>query len=249
MYFFIVVLFWTEMPVSKQCRPWWDIAFCDIWSGSTLFAGMLGTYELKIRNKAANLWNSMFMQQVLFISSAFHMLSQRLQFFEDLADYEGNFLLIIVLPETIGNHYPTSQTTNCTSDLHPVIWAAMTKPTKWVYAQRRLRSAWAFAQSEPLLFSWRNLRSLATHWVHSKDSDQNGRMPRLIWVFAGRTVTLLVLSCCGSFCVKYGQLLCQTNLMPYFYSFFLHILPKFLVQIWLIFIWWHIYNNLKNYVH
>ena len=29
----------------------------------------------------------------------------------------------------------------------------------------------------------------------SKESDQTGWMPRLIWVFAGRTPTLLVLSC------------------------------------------------------
>ena len=33
----------------------------------------------------------------------------------------------------------------------------------------------------------------------SKDSDQTGRMPRLIWIFAGRTLTLLVLSWGGSF--------------------------------------------------
>ena len=48
---------------------------------------------------------------------------------------------------------------------------------------------------------------LCTQWVakgprflhaDSKDSDQTGRMPRLIWVFAGWTLTLLVLSCCGS---------------------------------------------------
>ena len=32
----------------------------------------------------------------------------------------------------------------------------------------------------------------------SEDSDQTGRMPRLIWVFAGRTLILLVLSCRGS---------------------------------------------------
>ena len=48
------------------------------------------------------------------------------------------------------------------------------------------------------LSAWRKLGSLATHWVHSEDSDQTGRMPRLIWVFAGRTLTLLVLSCRGS---------------------------------------------------
>ena len=33
----------------------------------------------------------------------------------------------------------------------------------------------------------------------SEDSDQTGRMHRLIWVFAGRTLTLLVLSWGGSF--------------------------------------------------
>ena len=35
--------------------------------------------------------------------------------------------------------------------------------------------------------AWRKLGSWATHWAHSKDSDQTGQMPRLIWVFAGRT--------------------------------------------------------------
>ena len=40
----------------------------------------------------------------------------------------------------------------------------------------------------------------------SEDSDQTGRMPRLIWVFAGRTLTLLVLSCCGSYTVKLFKL-------------------------------------------
>ena len=55
------------------------------------------------------------------------------------------------------------------------------------------------AWSESSLSAWRKLGSLATHWAHSEDSDQTGRMPRLIWVFAGRTVTLLVLSWCGSF--------------------------------------------------
>ena len=49
--------------------------------------------------------------------------------------------------------------------------------------------------------------SLCAQWVakdsrflhaDSKDSDQTGRMPRLIWVFAGCTIILLVLSRCGS---------------------------------------------------
>ena len=48
------------------------------------------------------------------------------------------------------------------------------------------------------LSAWRKLGSLATHWVHSEDSGQTGRMPRLICVFAGHTATLLVLLCRSS---------------------------------------------------
>ena len=53
-------------------------------------------------------------------------------------------------------------------------------------AQRRLRSAWASAQSD-------QESSLSAQWVakdpsfhnaDSEDSDQTGQMPRLIWVFA-----------------------------------------------------------------
>ena len=77
----------------------------------------------------------------------------------------------------------------------------MTKSTTLVCAQRRLRSAWASAQSDQSL-------RCALKWVvkdprflhaDSEDSDQTGRMPRLIWVFTGRTVILLVLSWGGSF--------------------------------------------------
>ena len=53
-------------------------------------------------------------------------------------------------------------------------------------------------QTGRMLSAWRKLGSLATHWMHSEDSDQTGRMPRLIWVFTGRIVTLLVLSWGGS---------------------------------------------------
>ena len=55
----------------------------------------------------------------------------------------------------------------------------MTKQTSW-----HVRPVW----SESSLSAWRKLGSLATHWAHMEDSDQPGRMPRLIWVFAGRTV-------------------------------------------------------------
>ena len=79
----------------------------------------------------------------------------------------------------------------------------VTKPTKRVCAQRRLRSAWASAQSDQ--------SSLSNQWVakdpsflhaDSEDSEQTGRMPRLIWVFAGCTTTLLVLSWGSSYVVS-----------------------------------------------
>ena len=54
-----------------------------------------------------------------------------------------------------------------------------------------IRPVWS--ESSPS--AWRKLGSLPTHWAHSEDSGQTGRMPRLIWVFAGHTLTLLVLSC------------------------------------------------------
>ena len=77
----------------------------------------------------------------------------------------------------------------------------MTKPTKWHVRPAKtqislgIRRVW----SKSSLSAWRNIGASATHWAHSEDSDQTGRMPRLIWVFAGRTVILLVLSWGGSF--------------------------------------------------
>ena len=64
----------------------------------------------------------------------------------------------------------------------------VTKPTKRLCAQRRLRSAWTAAQSDQ--------SSLCAQWVakdpsfliaDSENSDQTGQMPRLFGVFAWRT--------------------------------------------------------------
>ena len=80
----------------------------------------------------------------------------------------------------------------------------MTKPTKWHVRLAKtqislgIRPVW----SESSLSAWRKLGSWATHWAHSEDSDQTGRMPRLIWVFAGRTYHLVgfvmrrLIGCC-----------------------------------------------------
>ena len=76
----------------------------------------------------------------------------------------------------------------------------MIKPTKSVCAQRRLRSAWASAQSDHSLLLCAQWVAKDPSFLHadSDDSDQTGWMPSLIWVFARRTVILLVLSCRGS---------------------------------------------------
>ena len=74
---------------------------------------------------------------------------------------------------------------------------------KWVCAQRRLssvciRPVW----SQSSLCAQSVAKDPRFLHANSEDSDQTGRMPRLIWVFAGRKAILLVLSCRGSDAVK-----------------------------------------------
>ena len=56
----------------------------------------------------------------------------------------------------------------------------MTKPTKWPLRPAKTRISLGIRPD------WSD-SLLCTHWVDSEDSDQTGRMPRLIWVFAGGT--------------------------------------------------------------
>ena len=63
-----------------------------------------------------------------------------------------------------------------------------------------IRPVWS---ESSLLSAWRKLGSLTTHWAHSEDSDQTGQMSRLICVFTGHTVILLVFSWGGSFSGPY----------------------------------------------
>ena len=49
--------------------------------------------------------------------------------------------------------------------------------------------------------------------VDSEDSDQTGQMPRMIWVFAGCTLILLVLSCHGSYIFGHSELTCSLPLV------------------------------------
>ena len=89
----------------------------------------------------------------------------------------------------MSNNYSLKSSRNNRNQMNAQLSRDMTKPTKWVCTQRRLRSAWASAQTDQ--------SSLCAHWVakdpsflhvDGEDSDQTGRMPRLIWVLARCTV-------------------------------------------------------------
>ena len=88
-----------------------------------------------------------------------------------------------------------------------VPWTATLKPTKWNVRPAKTQISLGICPvwSEFSLSPWRKLGSLATQWAHSEDSDQTGRMPRLIWVFAGGTVILLRLAWGGSIFVTVVQ--------------------------------------------
>ena len=86
-----------------------------------------------------------------------------------------------------------------------------------------IRPVW----SESSLSAWRKLGPLATHWAHSEDSDQTGRVPRLIWVFAERTVILLVLSRGGSYLID----LYITNTVCFQCSIIIKMSPTFIRNI------------------
>ena len=96
----------------------------------------------------------------------------------------------------------------------------MTKPTQWHVRPAKTQISLGIypVRSESLLSAWRSVWTLATQWAPSKDSDQTGQMLRLIWVFAGCTVILLVLSWCGSHVVSTTSLHCQNINMVCFYG-------------------------------
>ena len=103
----------------------------------------------------------------------------------------------------------------------------MTKPTKYVCAQRRLRCP-VWSES-----------SLCAQWVakdpsflhaDSEDSDQTGWMPRLIRVFTGRTAILLVLSCHGSNYCRWLSGCLWHQQAAIFYTHFLYCVNVFMTS-------------------
>ena len=94
-------------------------------------------------------------------------------------------------------------------------WTTVYLQRHWVMAQcwrYRWAATWQSQQNECApsedsdqsrlirVFAVRFTGSLGPSFLHadSEDSDQTGRMPTLIWVFAMRTLTWLVLSCRGA---------------------------------------------------
>ena len=77
----------------------------------------------------------------------------------------------------------------------------MTQPTKWYVRPAKTQISlgiWPVWSESSLCAQWVAKEPSFLH-ADSEDSDQTGRMPRLIWVFTGRPVILLVLSWGGSF--------------------------------------------------
>ena len=73
----------------------------------------------------------------------------------------------------------------------------MTKPVKWLHPAKTQISIRPVLAESLQCAQWVAKDPTFLH-AHCKDSDQTGQMPRLIWVFTGRTVILLVLSWGGS---------------------------------------------------
>ena len=108
------------------------------------------------------------------------------------AIYMASFFFMTIWSDL--SDWPTSKTRSLSKNKQEQdlsnLSRRMSKPTKWLCAQRRLKSALAAAQSDQ--------SSLCAHWVakdpsflhaECEDSGQTGRMPMpsLIWIFAGRT--------------------------------------------------------------
>ena len=100
--------------------------------------------------------------------------------------------------------------------------------------------------------------SLCAQWVakdqsflhaDSEDSDQTGRMPRLIWVFAGRIHILLVLSCLGDVFDRFRGSLqldaLQLSVIPQVHQIILWVFYR-LLETWSCLPWfWNEINTLR----
>ena len=114
--------------------------------------------------------------------------SQKLAFHEEVPNHK-NWHSMKKSPITkIGTPWRSPQSQKLPNKVNAKMSRLMTKPTKWLCVQQRLRSAWASTQSDQSsLCAQLVAKDPSILHADSKDSDQTGRMPRLSWVFAGRT--------------------------------------------------------------
>ena len=111
---------------------------------------------------------------------------EELMIFLDLGTITGNSSYLAIMRI---NNKPKCYLLNSKLFLaHVDIWAAAWQNRQnGMCAQRRLRSAWASAQTDQSsLSALLHIGSLATHRARSEGSDQTGWISRLIWVFARR---------------------------------------------------------------
>ena len=105
--------------------------------------------------------------------------------------YDGNFMIIV-----------------CMVNVNP-IWAATWQNQQSDCAPSEDSDQHGHPPSLIRVFAVCLMGSLGPKLSSCGHSDQTGRMPRLIWVFAGRTLILLVLSCRGSYTTA-SKFLCNT---------------------------------------
>ena len=79
-----------------------------------------------------------------------------------------------------------AQSLSC-SPFHPLEMTEILLKGRKTLSHPSIQASASVQSDQSSLFAWIKLGSLATHWVLSEDSDQTGQMPKLNWVFAGRT--------------------------------------------------------------
>ena len=157
------MIFLEEIPVSKQCRPWSDAAFCGIWSGSTLFAlesPIYGTPDIKCLKRGYTV-----------VHSKNHFTNSMWATFHWVCHWKNKYLMLTREPKwaTTGqnqqNECAPSKDSDKLGHRPSLIWVFTVRsmgswgPKVSSCGQRRLWSDWADAQADL------SLRWAYTHFV------------------------------------------------------------------------------------
>ena len=173
----LLSFFYRNVPKFSDRQVWANSADQDetarraVWSGSTLFASPSASFGCIILRRSH-------LVQLLGWLGKFSGVRNFRNFTVTHLTLSSTFYLTFTLLYE-PRHGKTNKTsgrpvkTQISLGIHPV-WSESSLRAQWVAKDPRFLHA------------------------HSEDSDQTGQMPRLIWVFAGSTLILLVLSCHGS---------------------------------------------------